>query len=127
MTVIPGRKLTGIHDAPHGHESRVAVSHISEAPVLPRPHVHHPASVVRLLVHQPVAVHHIAGLAVRHAVTVHDGVTVIHHLHHLTSKLLLIVDPHPELSSVLLTNNLLQNVFIMKFRGHYNVVINCLI
>ncbi len=35
-----------------------------------------------------------AGLAVRHAVTVHGVVTVIHHLVHLTHEVLPLVDPH---------------------------------
>merc|ERR1719419_1790185 len=86
-----------VHDAPHAHEPH---SHLTEAPVLSRPHVHHPASVVGLLVHQPVAVHHVAGHAVVHLVTVHDGVTVIHHLVHLSTKVLPLVDPHPVVSPV---------------------------
>ena len=77
------------------------VSHVSEAPVLSGPQVHHLASVVRLLVHQPVAVHHVAGLAVIHAVALHDVVTVVHQLIHLTTEVLPLVDPHPELASVL--------------------------
>lgn len=48
-----------------------------------------------LLVHQPVAIHHVAGHAVGHAVTVHDVVTVVHQLIHLTTKVLSLVDPHP--------------------------------
>ena len=116
--------LTGIHDAPHGHESHVVVSHLSEAPVLSRPHVHHPASVVGLLVHQPVAVHHVAGLAVGHAVTVHDGVAVIHQLVHLTSEVLPLVDLHPVVSPVLIVNKSRKRQHLhikiqLEYRSHY--------
>ena len=93
--------ITGIHDAPHAHESGVAEALVPEASVLSRPHVHHSASVVGLLIHEPVAIHDIAGHAVRHTVAIHDGVTVIHHLVHLTTKVLLLVDPHFEISFVL--------------------------
>ena len=93
--------ITGIHDAPHAHESGVAKSLVPEASVLSRPHVHHSASEVGLLIHEPVAIHHIAGLAVRHTMAIHDGVTVIHQLHTLTTEVLLLVDLHSELSSVL--------------------------
>ncbi len=93
MLEINTRKLIPrVHDTPHAHESHA--THIAEAPVLSRPEVRHPASVVGLLIEEPVAVHHMAGLAVRHAVTVHDVVTVIHHLVHLTHEVLPLIDPH---------------------------------
>merc|ERR1711915_1153066 len=92
--------VTRIHDTPHAHEPHAAHAHVHEVPVLSGPHVHHPASVVGLLVHQPVAVHHVAGHAVVHAVAVHDVVAVIHQLMHLTTEVLPLVDPHPVGSSV---------------------------
>ncbi|KAF3843558.1 hypothetical protein F7725_002407 [Dissostichus mawsoni] len=61
--------LAGIGDAPHAHEPLAAHAHVSEVPVLSGPHVHHLASELGLLVHQPVTVHHVAGLALVHAVT----------------------------------------------------------
>jgi len=90
-----------IHDAPHAHKPHAAHAHVPEAPVLSGPHVHLLASVLGLLVHQPVAVHHVARLAVVHAVTVHDVVAVVHHLVALTPEVLILVDLHPELSPVL--------------------------
>lgn len=97
------RQSAHIHDAPDGADSRhVAHSHVSEVPVLSWPHVHHPALVVWLLEHQPMAVHHIAGLAVRHVVTILEGLTVVHQLVHLASEVLPFIDFHPELSPVLL-------------------------
>ena len=59
------QKLTHVSDAPHAHESGVAEALVPEASVLSRPHVHHSASEVGLLIHEPVAIHNIAGLAVR--------------------------------------------------------------
>ncbi len=57
------------------------------------------------------------GLAVRHAVTVHGVVTVIHHLVHLTHEVLPLVDPH-SVGSPMLQWNIgnfsfsLKNLFI---------------
>lgn len=74
---------------------------VPEIPVLAGPHVKHPSSEVGLLEHQPVAVHHVAGLAVGHAKTLHHVVAVIHELVHLSSKVLPLVDPHSEGSPML--------------------------
>lgn len=93
--------IAGVGDAPHAHEPDDAPAQVKEGPVLAGPHVHHLASELGLLVHQPVALHHIAGLAVGHAQTVRDVVTVLCQLIHLTSEVLLLVDPHPEGSPVL--------------------------
>ena len=93
--------LTGIHDSSERVESHSIISHILEAPVLSGPHVHHPASVLGLLVRQPVSVHHMAGLAVVHAVTLLDVVTVLHHLIGLTTEVLPLVDLHLVLALVL--------------------------
>src|SRR4029434_1712404 len=93
--------ITRIHDATHAHESGVAESLVPEASVLSRPHVHHSSSEVLLLIHESVAIHHIAGLAVRHVVAIHDGVTVIIQLHTLTTEALPLVNLHSVRSSVL--------------------------
>lgn len=94
--------LTRIGYASDGADSgQVAHFQVSEIPVLARPDVQHPASEVRLLKHQPVAVHHVAGLAVGHAETLHHVVAVIHELVHLSSEVLPLVDPHSEGSPVL--------------------------
>lgn len=91
-----------VHDAPDGAEPcHVTHPHISEVPVLSWSEVHHPASIVGLLEHQPVTVHHIAGLAVGHAETIHHIVTVVHQLVHLAPKVLPLIDPHSERSPVL--------------------------
>ena len=100
--LLKNSELTGIHNTPHRVDfHHVAHAHLPEVPVLSRPHVHLPASVLGLLVHQPVAVHHVAGVAVGHAVIIHHVVTVVHQLVHLASEVLLLIDFHPESSSVL--------------------------
>ena len=97
-------KLTGVIDASDGAELHSIVSHVPEAPVLSGPQVHHAASVAWLLVHQPVAVHHVAGLAVGHAVTILDVVAVVLHLVLLASEVLHLVEPYSVGAFVLLRN-----------------------
>merc|ERR1719419_207906 len=89
-----------VHDTLHAHELSATHAHVPEVPVLAGLHIHHLASVVGLLVHQPVTFHHVAGQAFIHAETLLDVVTVLHQLLHLTSKVLPLVDPHPVGSSV---------------------------
>ena len=93
--------VAGIHDALHAHEPGAAHAHVLEAPVLSGPQVHHLASVMGLLVHQPVAVHHLAGHAVGHAVTVLDVVAVLAQLIALTAEVLPLEDLHLVGSTVL--------------------------
>jgi len=94
-TVMRCRLVAGIGDALHAHEPHAAHAAHAEVPVLSGPHVHHPSSVLGLLVHQPVAVHHVAGLAVGHAVAVHEVLAVLHQLVHLTLEVVPLVDPRP--------------------------------
>ena len=95
-------ELTGVHDAPHGAEpGHVVHSHLLEVPVLSWPQVQHLAPVVGLLEHQPVAVHHVARLALRHVETILHVVTVVSQLVHLATEVLPLIDPHTEGSSVL--------------------------
>ena len=113
-----------IHDTPHAHKPTAAHTHVPEAPVLSRPQVHHPAPVVGLLVQQPVAVHHLAGHAVGHAVAVLDVAAVFHQLVHLTAKVLPFIDPHSELASVLFVMKT-QNVSILRYVLSQNKVVCC--
>lgn len=53
-----------------------------------------------LLIHQPVALHHIAGHEAGHVVAVHDVLTVLHQFVHLALEVLPLVDSHPERTSV---------------------------
>ena len=88
----------GVHDTPHAHTSE---SHVPEAFVLSGRHVHHPASEVGLVIHEPVALHDIAGLAVRHAETLLDRFTVLHQLVIHASEVLPLIELHFIRSSVL--------------------------
>lgn len=94
-------ELTGVHNAPDGAELCDVAPHLSEVPVLSWPEVQHPASEAGLLEHQPVTVHHVAGLTVRHVKTIHYVVAVVAQLVHLASEVLPLVDPHSEGASVL--------------------------
>lgn len=80
---------------------QIAHLQVSEISVLSRPDVKHPSSEVWLLEHQPVAIHHVARLAVRHTETFHHILTVICELMHLASEVLPLIDPHSERSPVL--------------------------
>ena len=93
--------VAGIRDTLHAHEPGAAHAHVPEAPVLSGPQVHHLASVMGLLVHQPLAVLHVAGHAVGHAVAVLEVVAVVLQLNHLSTEVLPLVDLHPELATVL--------------------------
>lgn len=94
--------LTRICNASDGADSgQIAHFQVTQIPVLSRPDVKHPSSEVWLLEHQPVAVHHVAGLAVGHAETFHEVVTVIRQLVHLAFEVLPLIDPHTEGSPVL--------------------------
>lgn len=77
-------------------ELHVTGGHLSEVPVLAGPQVKHPALEVGQLEHQPVAVHHVAGLHVRHVVAVLDGLAVGGQFVHLALEVWPLVDPHPE-------------------------------
>ncbi len=57
--------------------------------------------VVGLLIYEPVAVHHVAGVEVGHAETVHEVGAVLLQLHHLTSHVKVLVQPHPVAATVL--------------------------
>ena len=98
---LNGILVPRIHDTPHAHESHVVVSHVHKVSVLSRREVPHLASVLGLLIHEPVAIHHMARHALVHTVAIHDGVTVIHTLVHLTTEALPLVDSHSVVSSVL--------------------------
>lgn len=82
-------------------EPHIVIVDLCEVPVLSWLQVNHPALVVRLLKHQPVALHHVAGLGARHLVAILDGVAVVSHLVHLPLKIGSLVDPHLKWARVL--------------------------
>lgn len=57
--------------------------------------------VVGLLVHEPVAIHHVAGVEVGDVETVHEVGTVVRQLSHLTSHVKMLIQPHPEAVAML--------------------------
>lgn len=63
--------------------------------VLSGPQVVHPALVVGLVVQEPVAVHHAAGVEVSHAELVLDVGAVVHQLVHLAGHVEALVEPQP--------------------------------
>ena len=81
-------------DASDRVEPHLVAAHLSEVPVLPWLQIKHPALVVWLLEHQPVAFHHVAGLHVGHVVVILDGVAVVGEFLHLPFEVCLLVDPH---------------------------------
>ena len=90
-----------IHDASEGANPGAHSSPVVVLPVLSGPQVVLPALVVGLVVHQPVAVHHVAGVDVGHAETVLDIGAVVAQLHHLTSHIRAIIQPHLVVATVL--------------------------
>ena len=90
-----------VHDAPDGTDLRVHASPVVVPPVLAGAHVVVAAPVVGLLVHQPVAVHHVAGVEVGHAEAVHEVGAVVAQLIHLAGHVGALVQPHPEVTAVL--------------------------
>lgn len=90
-----------IHEAPDGADPGAVASPVAVAPVLPRPQVVVTPPVVGVLVQQPVAVRHAAGVEVVHAETVHEVGAVVRQLHHLTAHVEMLKQPHPEAATVL--------------------------
>lgn len=90
-----------IHESPDGANPRVVAAPVDEALVLAGLQVVVTSPVVWLLVYEPVAVHHVAGVEVGDAITVHEVGAVVRQLHHLTSHVKMLVQPHPVAVTVL--------------------------
>lgn len=90
-----------VNDSSEGADSRADASPVAVSPVLSRPQVVRSALVVRLVVQQPVAIHHITGVEVGHAEVVLDIWTVIHQLMHLAGHVEAFIQPHPVRALVL--------------------------
>lgn len=84
-----------VGDSPDGPDPRADASPVAVPAVLSGPQVVHPALVVGLLVQQPVAVHHVAGVEVGHAEAVLHVWAVVHQLVHLAGHVEALVKPHP--------------------------------
>ena len=90
-----------VHDTSDGADPGAHASPVAVSPVLARPQVVVLSPVVGLLVHEPVAVHHVAGLDVGHAVAIHDVGAVVVQLCHLAAHVVAVIDPHSVGAAVL--------------------------
>ena len=90
-----------VGDPSEGADLGAQASPVVEPPVLAGPHIVLPALVVGLVVHQPVAVHHVAGVDVGHTETVLDVGAVVAQLIHLAAHVRTIVHSHSVLATVL--------------------------
>lgn len=93
-----------VHNASDGSDPGTPATPLAKPLVLSRPYQVHPAPVVWVLVEEPVAVGHVAGEDVVYVEAVHDTGTVIHQIHHLTSKLYPLIQAHVEWPRFLVTN-----------------------
>lgn len=88
-------------DASEGIEFHVITADSFEVPVLSWLQKKHPALIIWLFKHHPVALHHLAGLHARHVIVILDGVAVICQFVHLAFKVWSFIDPHIKKSLVL--------------------------
>lgn len=86
---------------PEGSNNGAGGTPVAVPPVLSRPEEVLSASVVGVLVKDPVAVHNITRVDVAVVETVRHTGTVIHELHHVTAEVGLFVDPQSVGASVL--------------------------
>jgi len=84
----------GAHDGAGGAPLAVAAVLASTQQVLA-------PAVVGVLVEDPVAIHHIAGVDVAVVEAVRHAGAVVHELHHVAAEVGLLVDPHPVGAAVL--------------------------
>lgn len=90
-----------IHETSDWAHPGVCATPITEAPVLARPQVVVTAPVMGLLVHQPVAIYHAAGVEIWHTETVHKIGTVVCQLRHCASHVEMFIQPQLEGTIVL--------------------------
>lgn len=77
------RTLVKISDSSEGADLWADTTPVTVPPVLSGPQVVQSPLVVGLIVQQPVAIHHIAGVEVGHIEAVRDVWTVVHQLMHM--------------------------------------------
>lgn len=81
----------GIHPAP-----------VAIPPVLAGSQIEVPAHVVRLLVREPLTIHHVAGLEIRRVEAIHEVGAIIHELHHSATHVRTFIKPHSEGTTMLM-------------------------
>lgn len=90
-----------IPDASDGAQPGTHATPVAVPPVLAGSQIKVSAHVVRLLVHEPLTVHHVAGLEIRHVEAVHEVGAIIHELHHSATHVRTFIEPHPEGAAML--------------------------
>lgn len=88
-------------DPSEGANDGTGSAPVAVPPVLPRSQEVLPASVVGVLVEDPVAVHDITGVDVAVMETVRHTGAVVHELHHVTVEIWFLIDPQSVRPSVL--------------------------
>lgn len=90
-------------DPPEGSDDGAGGTPVAVPPVLPRSQEVLSASVVGVLVEDPVAIHIITGVDMAVMETVRHTGTVIHELHHVTTEVGFLVDTQSVGASILRT------------------------
>lgn len=86
--------LVEVGDSPEGTDPWTGAAPVAVSTVLSGPQVVGPSPVVGLVVQQPVAVHHVAGVDVGHAQAVLDVGAVVADLLHLAGHVRALVQPY---------------------------------
>lgn len=104
-------------DPSEGTDDGAGGTPLAVPPVLPGSQEVLSASVVGVLIEDPVAIHNITGVDMAMVETVRHTGTVIHELHHVTAEVGLLIDTHPIWTTVLWDqqrkNN--QNVYLISW------------
>lgn len=82
---LSDRANPGTHSAP-----------VTVPPILAASRIEVPAHVVRLLICEPLTVHHVPGLKIKHVEAVHKVGAIIHELHHSATHVRTFIEPHSE-------------------------------
>ena len=118
-----------VHDASDGADPGVPAPPLAEPLVLPGPDQVHPASVVRVLVEEPVAVGDVAGEDAVNVESVRDAGAVVHQVHHLPSELESLVQAQVERAGLLVRdgNHLINQSIRLYLYAMTLFRINCLL
>lgn len=88
-------------DPPEGPDNGTGSTPVAIPPVLPSSQEVLSASVVGVLVEDPVSIHNITGVNMAVVETVRHTGTIIHELHHVAAKVRLLKDAQPVGASIL--------------------------
>lgn len=88
-------------DPSEGADDGASGTPFAVPPVLPGSQKVLSASVVRILIEDPVAIHNVTGVDMAMVETIRHTGTVIHEFHHVTAEVGLLIDTHPIGTTVL--------------------------